>query len=99
MSYSDYPDPPEREVLRDEEELLCDLMALYIARREAGAQTLMPHLEARASEFGRQTRDKLEDLIVFYEIGRLIWPDDVAGTQPEGRVRDGLARGSADSQD
>lgn len=92
MSYSDYPDPAEREVLRDEEELLLDLMGVYIVRREAGAQTLVPYLQARAGEFGPETRAKLEELIVFYEVRRLMWPDDVVGPQPEGRVRDGLAR-------
>ena len=66
-----YPDPAEREVLQAEDELLAGLIGEYIARRETGALALLDELLARAAEFGDQTRDKLEDLVVFWELKRL----------------------------
>ena len=67
----DYPDPAERDVLRDEEQLLADLMGEYIAGRETGAIVLLDDLLARASEFGTRIRTNLEDLIVLWEASRL----------------------------
>lgn len=67
----DYPDPAERDVLRDEEELLATLMGEYIAGREGGAIVLLDDLLARASEFGTRIRINLEDLIVLWEASRL----------------------------
>ena len=66
-----YPDPAEREVLQAEDELLASLIGEYIARRETGALALLDELLARAAEFGDTTRDKLEDLVVFWELKRL----------------------------
>jgi hypothetical protein len=67
----DYPDPAEREVLREEEELVAELIGQYIARREAGAVVLLDELLARAAEFGARARTNLEDLIVCWELARL----------------------------
>jgi hypothetical protein len=66
MSYDDnyYPDPAEREELRDEDELLADLMAEYIVRREAGVVVIYPDLLARASEFGDRVAANFETLFV-----------------------------------
>jgi hypothetical protein len=65
-----YFDPAERELLTEEEELLVELFGDWVARREAGALILLEDLLARAAEFGDQTRSKLEDLIVVYELHR-----------------------------
>jgi hypothetical protein len=47
----DYPDPAERDVLRDEEEVVAALMGDYIAQRERGAIPLADELLAQAAEF------------------------------------------------
>jgi hypothetical protein len=65
-----YFDPAERELLTAEEELLVELFGEWVARREAGALVLLEDLLARAAEFGNQTKSKLEDLIVVYELHR-----------------------------
>jgi hypothetical protein len=66
-----YFDPAERDLLTEEEELLVGLFGEWVARREAGAQVLLEDLLARAAEFGSQTKSKLEDLIVYFELHRL----------------------------
>jgi hypothetical protein len=67
----DYPDPAERDVLRDEEEVVASLMGQYIAQRERGAIPLADELLAQAAEFGPRARINLEDLIVLWELHRL----------------------------
>jgi|tagenome__1003787_1003787.scaffolds.fasta_scaffold20570777_2 hypothetical protein len=73
MSYDDnyYPDPSEREELRDEDELLADLMAEYMLRREAGVVVIFPDLLARASEFGDRVAANFETLVVYWELKRI----------------------------
>jgi hypothetical protein len=73
MSYDDnyYPDPAEREELRDEDEILTDLMAEYMLRREAGVVVIYPDLLARAEEFGQRVAANFETLVVYWELKRL----------------------------
>lgn len=94
MSGADFPhyyDPAELAVLGDAETLAVDLMADYLERRKAGASNLdlLGDFEARASEHGPLVHEALMNLIVAYEVARLIWPDEVAGTLAEGSMRDG----------
>ena len=71
MTDEHYPDPAERDFLDQEDELLAALIGEYVAHREDGANAVLPDLLARAAEFGVDTRAKLEDLVVFYELHRL----------------------------
>jgi hypothetical protein len=66
-----YPDPAEREELRDEDEILADLMAEYMLRREAGVVVIYPDLLARAEEFGERVAANFETLVVYWELKRL----------------------------
>jgi hypothetical protein len=71
MSYDDdYPDPAERDVLREEDEVLATLMAEYMLRREAGVVVVYPDLLARAQEFGPQLAANFETLVVYWELKR-----------------------------
>ena len=71
-AYDDnYPDPVEREELRDEDEILADLMAEYMLRREAGVVVIYPDLLARAEEFGARVAENFETLVVYWELKRL----------------------------
>jgi len=72
MPYDDnyYPDPAEREELRDEDEILIDLMAEYMLRREAGVVVIYPDLLARAEEFGDRVATNFETLVVYWELKR-----------------------------
>ena len=67
----DYPDPAERDLLQEEDELVAALVGEYIARCEQGAVVLVDELLARAEEFGQRARTNLEDLIVLWEVNRL----------------------------
>jgi hypothetical protein len=73
MTYDDnnYPDPAERETLRDEDEVLTDLMCEYMTRREAGVVVIFPDLLARAAEFGDRTAANFETLVVYWELKRI----------------------------
>jgi predicted membrane-bound mannosyltransferase len=66
-----YPDPAEREELRDEDAILTDLMAEYMLRREAGVVVIYPELLARAEEFGERVAANFETLVVYWELKRL----------------------------
>jgi hypothetical protein len=66
-----YPDPAEREELRDEDVVLTDLMAEYMLRREAGVIVIYPELLARASEFGDRVAANFATLVVYWELKRL----------------------------
>jgi hypothetical protein len=66
-----YPDPAEREELREEDAVLTDLMAEYMLRREAGVIVIYPELLARAEEFGDRVAAKFETLVVYWELKRL----------------------------
>ena len=66
-----YPDPAEREELRDEDAILTDLMAEYMLRREAGVVVIYPDLLARAEEFGERVAANFETLVVYWELKRL----------------------------
>jgi hypothetical protein len=66
-----YPDPIEREELREEDAILTDLMAEYMLRREAGVIVIYPELFARASEFGDRVAANFETLVVYWELKRL----------------------------
>jgi hypothetical protein len=66
-----YPDPAEREELREEDEILTDLMAEYMLRREAGVIVIYPELLARAEEFGDRVAASFETLVVYWELKRL----------------------------
>jgi predicted membrane-bound mannosyltransferase len=66
-----YPDPAEREELRDEDEILTDLMAEYMLRREAGVVVIYPDLLARAEEFGERVAANFETLVVYWELKRI----------------------------
>ena len=71
MTYDDnYPDPAEREELRDEEDILTDLMCEYMTRREAGVIVIFPDLLARAAEFGDRVAVNFESLVVYWELKR-----------------------------
>jgi hypothetical protein len=71
-AYDDnYPDPAEREELRDEDEVLADLMCEYMTRREAGVVVIFPDLLARAEEFGERVAENFETLVVYWELKRL----------------------------
>ncbi|MCW2995578.1 MAG: hypothetical protein JWQ18_3073 [Conexibacter sp.] len=71
-AYDDnYPDPGESEELRDEDEVLADLMAEYMLRREAGVIVIYPDLLARAEEFGQRVAANFETLVVYWELKRL----------------------------
>jgi hypothetical protein len=71
-AYDDnYPDPVEREELRDEDAILTDLMAEYMLRREAGVIVIYPDLLARAEEFGQRVAANFETLVVYWELKRL----------------------------
>jgi hypothetical protein len=65
-----YPDPAERDELRDEDEVLADLMCEYMTRREAGAVVVFPELQARAAEFGNRAAVNFEELVVYWELKR-----------------------------
>ena len=65
-----YPDPAEREELRDEDAILADLMAEYMLRREAGVIIIYPDLLARAEEFGDRVAANFETLVVYWELKR-----------------------------
>ncbi len=64
MTSDGYPDPAEREVLREEDEVLTALMADYMERREAGVIVIYLDLLARAQEFGPQVAANFEMLVV-----------------------------------
>jgi hypothetical protein len=66
-----YPDPAEREELREEDAVLTDLMAEYMLRREAGVIVIDPELLARAEEFGDRVAANFETLVVYWELKRL----------------------------
>jgi hypothetical protein len=67
---NDYPDPAEREELREEDEILTDLMCEYMTRREAGVIVIFPDLLARAEEFGERVAANFETLVVYWELHR-----------------------------
>jgi hypothetical protein len=71
MTFDGYPDPAEREVLREEDEVLTTLMADYMQRREAGVVVIYPDLLARAQEFGPQAAANFEMLVVYWELKRI----------------------------
>jgi predicted membrane-bound mannosyltransferase len=72
MTYDEnYPDPAEREALRDEDQLLTDLMCEYMTRREAGVVVIFPDLLARAAEFGERAAANFETLVVYWELKRI----------------------------
>jgi hypothetical protein len=71
MSYGDYPDPAEREELREEDEVLTDLLADYMEHRGSGALAIYPDLLARAQEHGDRVAANFETLVVYWELKRL----------------------------
>lgn len=71
MSYSDYPDPAERDELREEDTLLTELLGEYMDQRGAGALTIYPNLLARAQEHGDRVAANFETLVVYWELKRL----------------------------
>ena len=71
MCEDHYYDPVEREELREEDEILADLLAEYMLHRGAGALTIYPHLRARAEEHGVRLAANFETLVVYWELKRL----------------------------
>ncbi len=71
MTSDAYPDPAEREALREEDEVLTTLLADYMQRREAGVVVIFPDLLARAQEFGPQVAANFEMLVVYWELKRI----------------------------
>jgi hypothetical protein len=71
MCEDHYYDPVEREELRDEDEILADLLAEYMLRREAGVVVVYPDLLARAEEHGARVAANFETLVVYWELKRL----------------------------
>ena len=64
-------DPVEREELREEDEILTELLAEYMLRREAGVVVVYPDLLARAEEHGDRAAANFETLVVYWELKRL----------------------------
>jgi hypothetical protein len=71
MCEDHYYDPVEREELREEDEVLADLLAEYMLHRGAGALAIYPDLLARAAEHGDRVAAHLETLVVYWELKRL----------------------------
>jgi hypothetical protein len=71
MCEDHYYDPVEREELREEDEILADLLAEYMLRREAGVIIIYPYLLARAEEFGDRVAANFETLVVYWELKRV----------------------------
>lgn len=71
MCEDHYYDPVEREELREEDEILADLLAEYMLHRGAGALAIYPHLLARAAEHGDRAAANFETLVVYWELKRL----------------------------
>jgi hypothetical protein len=71
MCEDHYYDPVEREELREEDEILADLLAEYMLRREAGVIIIYPDLLARAEEFGDRVAANFETLVVYWELKRV----------------------------
>jgi hypothetical protein len=64
------PDPSEREVLREEDELLAGLVGDYVQRRETARTPAVHDLLACAAEFGHKTETRLRVVLAFYEAMR-----------------------------
>ena len=64
---TEFPDPALRDVLREDEEIVIELLGLYVSRREANSDTRLPELVARAAEFEDHIRLKLIGVIALYE--------------------------------
>jgi hypothetical protein len=71
MTEDHYYDPVEREELREEDEILADLLAEYMLHRGAGALAIYPNLLARAAEHGDRVAANFETLVVYWELKRL----------------------------
>ena len=65
-----WPDPSERDVLREEDELLAALVGEYVVRREQRRTPAVHDLLARAAEFGSETETRLRTVLAFYEAMR-----------------------------
>ena len=68
---TDHLDPGEREVLREEDELVAGLLGDYAVRRDDITDTRLPDLLACAAEFGDAAKLKLIALVALYEALRL----------------------------
>ncbi len=66
-----YYDPVEREELREEDEILADLLAEYMLHRGASALAIYPDPAARAAEHGDRVAANFETLVVYWESKRL----------------------------
>ena len=60
-------DPIERLELRDDEELVCDLLSEYIARRDSSAVVLASDLLEEAAAISQRALAALSTAIAFYE--------------------------------
>ena len=59
------------DALRDDEEVLVQLLGEYAMRRDDAEDTRLPELVARAAEFGDPVKLKLIGLVALYEALRL----------------------------
>jgi hypothetical protein len=71
MTHDDYYDPVECDELREEDEILTDLMCDYMTRRQAGIAIIYPDLLARAQEHGERVATNFETLVVYWELKRI----------------------------
>lgn len=71
MTPRDYPDPAERQLAADRDDLIATLLGEYITRRNNRTTPQVLDLLAAAGEFGDQAIQQMRDLIAFYEACRV----------------------------
>lgn len=71
MNPRDYPDPAQRQLETDLDDLIAELLGEYITRRNHRTTPEVLDLLARAGEFGDRAIQQMRDLIAFYDAYRV----------------------------